>query len=373
VPPPPAQRGVTLLLGAGFSQALGLPGTGRITQLIDDALQTGPNRATYVALRDRLRARFATDYNFETLMAALEECMTFRQAGMFGIGGPYKTVVPDIATLHPGLTPDLATAMYEIAMNILVTEVSADWLSGLPKVTEQALQSFFDGLQVDGPLSVATLNYDLGAEHFITAGIDGFAGTGSPQSFDSIVFFSDDTRARIAHVHGSIQYGIPEVTKAFVKTPGPRAHLARWTELEDGTLYTAMITGTHKEHKIALLPYAAYYSWLAQAVLRSSRLVVVGYGVGDLHITSWLTTAARHHVGPDFRMVIIDRFSGQPPDRILELFAYAAGFEDGIELEPALNPLPFHDDVAQFGAALLIRSGLPLTRQQQDCVAAFLH
>jgi len=365
---------ITVLLGSGFSQALGIQGTDAIEKTIDAALSSDPLASPYASLRSRLIGRFGKKYNFEVLMAALEACFPYGVASLVPKAPPYYSVFPEISTLCSDITPDIAACLYEAAIGIVLTQVSVDWTATIPRADYGLIQDFFNRLSSQFRLDIATLNYDQGLENFLTDAVDGFGGTGPHQQFDSTVFLADDTSPRVAHLHGSIAYGITEAPKNLVKNAAPPAQppLALWTPRQDGSLWTALVVGADKPNKLVLPPYSIYFAWLAGALLRSPKLLVVGYGIGDVHVNAWLVNAARHHVGTDYRMVIVDRFDNEPPQNVLELFAYAAGFENGPQNEPALENLAFDDNIAVHAGAMLVRQGMPLTCSQITRVVEFL-
>lgn len=370
-----ATDGVMVLLGAGFSQTLGIACTAKIGHEIDDALARGRCAAVYIPLRDRLIARFQTAYNFEVLMAALEACIVYGRPGFLPGSPEYRSVIPEIATMRPDITAHAAAQMYEIAMEIIAREVGMDWRSTATSKDRYRLRTFFDALRSRWRLSVATLNYDDGAEEFIPDAVDGFVGKGDLQAFDSRAFLADDSRPRIAHVHGSLAFGITELSKQFVKNVGPprTRREMMWTERLDGIIWSAVVTGAEKPNKLVLQPYSIYYAWLTNEMLRTPRTVIVGYGMGDLHINAWLVNVALHHDGPDYRLVIIDKFTRDTlPEHLTDIFAMAAGYANRVDAGSALSALRFEDDVATHGSAMIIRSGLPLTDRQLNRMLLFL-
>jgi len=361
-----------MILGAGVSQALAVPGTATITAAVDAALvRYGP---PYTNLRNRLHGRFKAHYSFETLAAALEACEPFGQPG-FIPGAVYEAVGPEIAALRPGLTVDLARSMYEKLISVLTQQVSTDQTSPAGKPTRDALKRTFDELARQHRLEIVTLNYDLTDEQFIPEALDGFVGDGEYQTFDSRAFLLDDGRPRIAHLHGSLRFGTTETGSNFVKNTGtltPR-RVPLWRYRADGSFYTGLITGEDKAGKLVLPPYSIYYAWLAARLFASPRIVVAGYGIGDVHLNVWLANAARHHTGADFRIVIVDLFDeGKAPDGTMQMFAFGAGFENGVNAEPALQNLKFEDGIAEHAGAMLVRTGMPLTTSQLARVTAFL-
>ena len=215
---------------------------------------------------------------------------------------------------------------------------SIDWRSALPDPERQRIQLVFDrrARQYD-KVGIATLNYDLGAEAFQSHYTDGFSGDGAYQYFSPAKFLKHDTGVRIGHLRGSIAYGILEAPPTLVKINGlldPR-RVPLWMPLKDGSLYAGVITGHDKPNKLLMQPYSVYFAWFAEQLLHSNRLLVIGYGVGDVHLNVWLMTAVRHHAMEDLRCVIVDHFdplSDETP-RIMYLYAYATGRETPLTAE----------------------------------------
>jgi hypothetical protein len=362
---------ITLVLGAGFSQALGIPGTREITDRVDtrlEAIFTG----RFQPLRDRLRAKFHDSYNFEVLAAALEACEPFGAPHV--LAPPYPSVLPEIATLQRDLNVDLARALYETLMGEMVQAVSDDWRGSLDGVRRKQIHLFFESIRGQHDrVEIATLNYDLGAEDFQTDYTDGFVGDGEHQYFESSAFMNPQSRVRIGHLHGCIAYGFEEAPRRFVKIAGklePR-RVMLWTPRTDGSLYTGMITGSDKPNKLVLPPYSVYYAWLADQLLRTDRLVVIGYGVADVHVNAWLTTALQHN--PGLRCVIVDYIAEgiTIPQMPYGLYAYASGAV-GMPSAEEWKALQFDDGIARDDRAMLVRTGFPLSDSQLAAVLAFL-
>lgn len=366
---------LTMLLGAGFSQALGIPGTRAISDKVDAKLEYMHGQI-FIDLRDRLRSRFGESrYNFETLAAALEAVEPFGQLG-FLPGSTYLAVEPEIAYLREGLTAEIARNMYTILMGIVMQEIYIDWKSIAPVNVQESVHKLFERLREQYVLDIVTLNYDLAIEDFVSDAVDGFLGDDEYQRFRSDVFLAVDNRPRLAHLHGSLRYGIAETNGAVVKNAGPLTSrkVPLWLPRLDGSYHTGMITGSAKSRKLVLPPYSVYFAWLAHCFLSSPRMVVFGYGVGDVHVNAWLMNAARHHAATDYRIVIIDRFDeGQAPKSVMEFFVYGAGFEHTVEAESFIKDIKFTKEIAKFQGAMLVRSGMPLSTEQIEIISEFLN
>ena len=149
--------------------------------------------------------------------------------------------------------------------------------------------------------------------------------------------------------------------------------VALWVQRTDGTFWSGVITGNDKPGKLAMPPYSVYFPWLADKLLRSTRLLIIGYGIGDYHLNVSLLTALRFHAKRDIRCVIVDCFdpdSGNLPDS-LGLYAYATGKDSALTPEEQ-KAIQFKDGTARSEGAMLVHTGFPLTDTQLDEVGGFL-
>jgi hypothetical protein len=78
---------LAVLLGAGFSQGLGLPGTNALTEAIDHAYDAAkladpahPDVIRYERLIQELRQEYEEDYSFEILVEALQSVRQFGES-----------------------------------------------------------------------------------------------------------------------------------------------------------------------------------------------------------------------------------------------------------------------------------------------------
>ena len=253
----------TVLLGAGFSQGLGIAGTARLDALIREELSCGQDAPEFHALETRLQKRFGTRYNFEVLIAALESCSKFGAASFVPGAPPYATVFPEIAQLHADLSVEGAKRMFEIVMGIIDVEIDKEFLSLLAPKRVDAIRLFFDEIHRVWQLNVATLNYDRAVEYFVPSIYDGFEGDGDIHQFESRHFMRHDGIPRIAHFHGDLRFGITQDEMRFIKHVKPRSGNRRdlmWVERYDGVIFSGIIAGGNKAEKIILRPYSIYYA-----------------------------------------------------------------------------------------------------------------
>jgi hypothetical protein len=364
---------ITIVLGAGFSQSLGIPGTRQISELVERKLENRHGKE-FRDLRDRLHERFGDSYNFEVLAAALEACEPFGKPNM--IAEPYASVLPQIAALRDGVTVERARDMYEILMGEIIAATSTDWTHAIAQDRCKQIAKCFDAFENRcDAVEIATLNYDQGAETFHRDYVDGFVGDGERQYFDTATFLTGKARTRIGHLHGCIAYGIEEAPKRFVKVTGPLEprRVQLWTPRLDGSNWTGVITGSDKPGKLAMPPYNVYFAWLADQLLKNSQLLIIGYGIGDYHLNVWFSMALRFQAKQEIRCVIIDCFDPKPGQfpASASLYAYATG-EDSILSADEQAKVQFKDGIAQSGGAMLIHTGFPLTDAQLDEVVRFM-
>ncbi len=69
----------------------------------------------------------------------------------------------------------------------------------------------------------------------------------------------------------------------------------------------SLITGLNKPDKLLIEPYGAYLRRFADCVISSERLLVVGYGFGDLHINGVIRRMTKLH-GSSRRVVSVTKF-----------------------------------------------------------------
>ncbi len=204
---------VTVLLGAGFSQALAILGTAAISEIVDDELK--PFGRPFIALKQRLATRFGQKYNFEVLAAALEVCGAYEPPS-FMPTPPYHSVIPDVAALRNGLDSKITSIMYEHLMQLVMKAVTVDWRASIDNEVVTRVEDTVDRLRSTFVLDIATLNYDQGAEHFVPDAIDGFSGSDGPLEFDPRIFLHEGA-SKIAHLHGSSLFAFPETRNIIMK------------------------------------------------------------------------------------------------------------------------------------------------------------
>lgn len=352
---------LTVLLGAGFAQSLGLPGTQEITRSVRAAFDATPDADVAKALDERLGVINGGLQTFETVGAALEAAMLFADAGPIEGEAHYETISRAVSVLHEGLTPEVAQRLYAVLMRTVAeqVDVSADQIMAAPNFGE--LASFFDALRENFELNVSTLNYDRCVETVLGEGSDGFGGEEPSLPFTSRALLAN-RRTTIAHLHGAVSWRMLQ-DGAMMMGKGAERSTERWTMQPHLVPYGSMITGGSKAEKLAIPPYSVYNWWFGKCLLDSPRLLVIGYGGGDEHINAWLVNYGRHHEG-QAKTVIVDRCDGRMPGSLIRVALLA----DGASMEIYRDYLDERVDPVRIGSVRVYRGGAPV-----DSVTSVLH
>lgn len=324
---------VTVIVGAGASIPLGVPGTveatDRVLALDDDPdLLDLHRRGQYEPPFRRLRSLLSSVYespNFEHLLHALET-VDGLQNGRFVIE----------RCITAGLTNDLKTLFGERHSASLATAFLIDELhKAFADASDQARRhnrwplfcDFWHLLSAPYRLDVVTFNYDTCLDSALPGVEQGFRPVQgeSTHRFDPSAFATDSV-PRLMHLHGCVRFGrrglqVDVNRFAFedswhdmylYATPEEawQANRGSSTDRESQagrtTIVGHLITGLQKTDKlIAAQPYLSYYQAATRALCSSPRVLIIGYGFSDLHINAWLQRLGRLH-GDRLRLCILD-------------------------------------------------------------------
>ena len=329
---------------------------------------------THMVTVDRLihelRERYGGGYNFEVVLSALEETLPFSEADM--LHTPTATIrsVATLANWDPRVMRDVLE-MVNHAVLVAIEESMA-------RMDDSALASsraFFDQLAHSFRIVHSDLNYDQCSAHSYRTGIadDGFRGLGFPKTFDPREFARSDARVLLMHLHGSALYRYRD---GFIKVAetGSRT-LPTAVERLDGLRYNAIISGTRKLEQFAVLPFLSYYQRFTNAILANPRLLIIGYGGGDVHLNTYLSLFREVH-REDARVVWITRTLSIEEERrgARSLMAIYAGYryqaEENVFLDAAR---PDDDGFVEIGNLLVgIRGFAPSATRAADRIVRHL-
>jgi hypothetical protein len=172
-----------------------------------------------------------------------------------------------------------------------------------PKVGLSPLADFLANSRKDSITRVYSTNYD---DFVLQAAPDlytGFVGKGSHQRFDAEPFWQKENESSLFHLHGSVHMGFgrpPSVQIGELVWFDDRAEAERHASFTgsspsrmDGTqfLLTSVITGLDKLARLQQRPFSHFYSALARDAMLCDVIYVIGSGLADLHLNTWLHEA----------------------------------------------------------------------------------
>jgi hypothetical protein len=332
-------RRVTAFLGAGAVVDIGGPTTGALTKFVravrQEHLCPPNNWVKGIPFLDCVAARLdqylhPAKGNFEDLFHALETLSSLQR------GWQPKTVKQFRPHACAFTRPSMPACFQDD--NLLITAkrdllwAVGDQVDGYassfdPQGPHRWFAEFWRQALERSAWDIATLNYDDCVERSVVEfePEDGFEDVGQPFKRFKPKKLLGKARARILHLHGHFKYGYP-------RWPNPNAHLfedfhedlykyqdyasakGTWTgrstnqaQAGEEAIAGPLVTGLRKTDKLLCYPYSSYYSVLNHALIRSPRLLIIGYSWGDYHFNRMLQRMTGLH-DKDRRVVIIDFF-----------------------------------------------------------------
>ena len=358
---------VTAFIGAGAVLNIGGPSTSTLTTAVRHREQwTGDPRnpcARIPAIRqiaDALDAYYAPGAaTFEDIFHAIETIGSVQVGLTARTAKEFKPAVG--AFVGAGLTARYDSIVLLGALNDIIDEVAQRimrYVVGFqPAGAHQWFADFWREATARCHWDIGTLNYDNCVEQSLAAGTwdDGFV------CVDPGIYRFDPTRiltgalTRILHLHGSVFFGYPhpDVSNRFSfedqhedlyrfdsHDVARRMWFGRSTnqaQAGESAIAGPIITGQRKPDKLLGYPYSTYQAVLHNTLLRNPRLLIAGYGFGDLHFNRLLNRLTRIH-GDNRRVVLV---AYVPPDMRGENWAPDAAMRDwpGEEMFQALARL----------------------------------
>ena len=320
-----------MLTGAGFAQSLGGLSVSAIDNVVERLRTTAwkpmePWNLMHSMAVDRLlhalRERYGTEYNFEVLLSALEDTLPFSDADQFH---PSMSTLRSMAVLA-NWDPRIMRDVLEMVNHAILVAIEESLLQ-IDETRMAPSRTFFRSLVEAFRIVHSDLNYDEYSTFSYPPEIvdDGFRGNGWPQSFNPRDFHRSEARVLLMHLHGSALYRYRD---GFVKVsePGMRT-LPTSVDRLDGLRYNAIISGTRKLEQFAVLPFLSYFQRFTNAILTTPRLLIIGYGGGDLHLNTYLSLFREVH-RDDARVVWLTKNESLRDERVTarSLMALYAGY-----------------------------------------------
>lgn len=315
------KRRAVVIVGAGASVEYGVPITAKFGALIDQAVKSDRycvsvgGDAAYSVVRQRLTDYYdsADEAHFERIYHVLHELSV-----ALPTPGAAPKFLPVMYPFLGGPVPyktDALNAACQTMLEFIYRHVST--ICDTPACSVAPLGTFFERMLEQYVPRVYTTNYD----DFVGQATGDTFFTGFTKQhhdhfdFDPSAFWSKWDEPGLFHVHGSIHMGFPR------GEPHDIGDIAWYSHKEeaakhatfsgsgvprmDGTRLarSAIITGLDKLGRLQQSPYATYYAGLSRDVLEADVIFVLGSGLADLHLNTYLKEARRAR--PDLPILFV--------------------------------------------------------------------
>jgi len=318
---------LTVLMGAGFSQSVGIPGTDEITRRLLAAPIAPIHSPRYdgiinstTAVLHRALLSFYDQVNFELILHGAEALYTINLAGPGYVkDDTYKPVYCALMDTSPRWRPliDESTTLDFIRSLVGVTiDIIAQASHGVNAANLKRAGTFIDELQSRFSIGLFSLNYDDLVERATgRTWFDGFIGDTFPRVFNAQTFVNGYREAELlCHLHGCHKFDIRNVSRTYEfldngsgrNTRATPTTLAINAPLQSGeaSVIGPIISGLRKADKTVHPPFGYYNHALVEYLTTVPRLLIVGYGAQDSYINSWLMQFIHCH-GSSARVGII--------------------------------------------------------------------
>jgi len=318
---------VCLILGAGASIEFGSPSTEALTTLIEKRLEgdqwiQGNNVfATYQLIKGKLQEFLVKPgtLHFEHIYHCIHELLQFSYEVSTEAFDEFRYLLQPFLSLKEKddlLAEDKLRCLEQRYIRFIYEIISESCEA--PKCPIEALSEFINALKKSNILRSYNLNYDDFCFQADTSLYTGFEKN-KVGRFLRESFFDMEGKHSLFHLHGSVRMNFPHPDKDFdigdlawfedkkealkySSTPSSRR------QMDGGQVAThPIVTGLDKLSKIQNIPFNYYYSMFPRDLFSSDLVILVGYGMSDLHINNWLTQARVSN--PKQRLVIIDYIS----------------------------------------------------------------
>lgn len=319
-----------VLAGAGAARPFGAPSTTELTNAIEKRVRadewmhhTGADRA-YLEILTFLAGYLqggARAVNFEHLYHCAHQLLfTFKP--IYRAVNEYRPILVPFTKRRFGSNEHALRALVRHMAKFIFAELST--VCENPETSLDPLANFLALLRKDHVARIYTTNYD---DFLLQAVPDLHTGFPNPPSsdakrFDPQAFWEATDTDGVFHLHGSVHLGFPR--------PPPRGSDLgalywfddRATALDlaaspyggsgerkmDGSevTRTAVITGLDKLSCMQQQPFSHYYASMARDAMATDIIYVIGSGLADLHLNTWLNDARRRNPVPP--LIFIDHW-----------------------------------------------------------------
>lgn len=305
------------------------PSTAAITAEIeaqvmaDDWMKACGGVGAYQVIKDRLQTYLQRpdDVNFEQIYHCAHE-LSYTSPHTAGAMNEFRPLLSAFTALKQPLDERALRALCGKITDVIYSKFSAA-CDGNP-LSLAPLSAFIEKIRRTHVTRIYTTNYD---DFILQAAPDlytGFANVTAPgpQQFELRKFWERRDDASAFYLHGSIHLGFPHPMPEgseigdlywFHSREEARKH-ARFdggdVSRMDGTqiMRTSVITGLDKLSRLQQRPMSHYYAALAADLMLADVIYVIGSGLTDLHLNSWLREA--RSLSPAVPLLFIDYWNG---------------------------------------------------------------
>lgn len=301
-----------VVVGAGASVEFGISATAGFGELIDQKIQSNAycqrsgGTVAYVDIKDKLISYYQNDdeAHFERIYHVMHELSVLSPPTPDAVA-KFRPVMYPFLGRAVSYQPEALRVACQTMLDFIYKEVSS--VCKTPKCSLDSLAAFFENLEQQYIPRVYTTNYD----DFLGQATDNRYFTGFSRlhgghlDFDPASYWSNWNKPGLFHVHGSIHMGFPheegdEIGDIVWYTDRDEAlkHASfsgSGVNRMDGTglARSAIITGLDKLGRLQQSPYASYYSGLSRDAMEADVIFILGSGLADLHLNTWLEAVRR--------------------------------------------------------------------------------
>ena len=326
---------LTVLVGAGGSIELGMPGTFDAT---NDLIAVDPNETNDPFLRDdkeilrgvyqAINGYYAAP-NFEHMLHALEAISSL-ELSWRGAAEKFRVVYGRFSAPRADVHNLFDRQLLHHATQHLIKRLHYLFLNPSNSAKSNRNWALYEGfwrkLFSKFSLDVATTNYDTLIEQSLPSLEQGFRPVDGEETLRFAPRQLGQAKNRLIHLHGSLHFGYrtgvtSEEVNRFVyedesedlywhrdpadavQTWGVRSNSV--SQAGEETVVGGLITGMQKANKLLVAePYLTYQRIFGQMAQDNPRLLVIGYGFGDHHLNQLVSRMTRWH-GKDRRVALI--------------------------------------------------------------------
>lgn len=303
------KKRAVILFGAGASIDYKVASTKQLTDVIEQKVMadewmkfTGGDKAfstIKVGLQGYLQRPGIVQ--FEQIYHCVHE-LIYSFAPTSGAFDEFRPLLYPFFTNNTGLDERALRSLAKKIVEVIFAEISTS-CNGSP-IGLDPLTSFIKMLRDQYITRIYTTNYDdfpLQAVPDMYIGFDTTLRPG-PKRFEVDQFWNKEDEDSIFHLHGSVHMGFPHPTPPdgdigelywFDDRTEAQKHASfsgNDNRRMDGSSYlrTAIITGLDKLSRIQQRPLSHFYSAMARDMMQADVIFVIGSGLGDLHLNTWL-------------------------------------------------------------------------------------